>query len=294
MHRLKKIRLARTLWAGLFPLYIMEYLSIVPKMFEFIDINEYDETLYLMETKQIDGNFNSLADAFLLINKGIDLRLIMISDLSVGVDGVVSREEISTVEMLKGKRLGVSKHTYSHIFVNLVLAKHGISEESVYIKNIRGEFVPKALKEDIIDAGHSWGIHIDEAIKQGARLLITSLDYPGLLLDSLFVRLDAVDKYTSDWECFINAHEYALIWWMDNYIEGINAVSNRINIPSNEISGMLKGVSFINRIQAKELVMRDGVAPPNLYGASKIINNFFINQGIYKTPIDLDKVIWLL
>ena len=89
-----KFRIARTLWAGLFPLYWLEALDLLPADFEIVDVEEYDQTLELLAAGEIDGNFQSLADLLLMVGRGVDLRLLMASDLSVGVDGVVCRPEI--------------------------------------------------------------------------------------------------------------------------------------------------------------------------------------------------------
>lgn len=282
-----KFKIARTLWAGLFPLYIMEELNLIPDGFEIIDVEEYDETLLLLEQGKIDANFNSLADALLLISKGTDLKLIMPSDLTVGVDGLVSNKDYVEIAQLLGKKIGVSFFTYSHVLLNQIFKKYGFSENDFDLINMRGEYVPAMIKSGEISAGHTWGIHMQEAIQQGSKLLFTSEEFPGLLVDSLVVRKDALEGSLQKWREFINAHEFSVSFWQKNQDDAKKIICKRIGFSSEKIETMLDGVQFFTEQDNLTLFDINGKNPPNLFASGKIFNNFFMEKGILKSEIDL-------
>ena len=47
-----------------------------------------------------------------------------------------------------------------------------MTENEVVLVDLRGEHVPEALQRGEIDAGHTWGKHMDLACTQGARLAV--------------------------------------------------------------------------------------------------------------------------
>lgn len=282
-----KYKIARTLWAGLFPLYVMEELNLIPDGFEIIDVEEYDETLVLLEQGKIDANFNSLADALLLFSKGIDLKLIMPSDLTVGVDGLVSNKDYVEIAQLMGKKIGVSLFTYSHVLLNQIFKKYGYSEKDFELINVRGEYVPGMIKSGEISAGHTWGIHMQEAIQQGGNLLFTSKEFPGLLVDSLVVRKEALEESLEKWKKFINAHEFSVSFWQKNQGVAKEIICKRTGFSSEKIETMLDGVQFFTEQDNLMLFDINGKNPPNLFASGRIFINFFIEKGILKSKIDL-------
>lgn len=286
-----KFQIARTLWAGLFPLYWMEALNLVPPAFEIVDVAEYDQTLDLLAAGEIDGNFQSLADLLLMVGRGVDLRLLMASDLSSGVDGVVCRPGIATVQDLAGKRLGLSLLSYPHVLIQQVLAMHGMTEDEVILVDLRGERVPEALQRGEIDAGHTWGKHIDEARAQGAQLLFSSSVFPGLLVDCLVARPATVARVPDRWAEFIHAHERALAWGQANPAAGDAIVAERTGLTVAEVRAMLTGFTLYSTETARPLFARDATQPPALFASGRLLARFYQEKGLLRSEPALDAII---
>jgi NitT/TauT family transport system substrate-binding protein len=286
-----KYKIARTLWAGLFPLYIMEELNLIPDEFEFIDIDEYDETLDLLAAGKIDANFNSLADALLIYSKGVKVKLIMPSDITVGKDGLISGFCYNELIHLKGKKIGVSLLTYSHVLLNQIFSKLGYSEDDFILVNVRGENVLNAIKSGDISAGHTWGVHIQEAISQHCHLIFTSEEFPGLLVDSLVVRNDSLEGDQENWKKFINAHELAVSFWENNQEFSKEIICKKTGLMKSDVNSLLSGVHFIKNNEYDTFFDPSGIKPPNLYAAGKLLNDFFKNKGLFDTDIDLEQIL---
>jgi NitT/TauT family transport system substrate-binding protein len=286
-----RFRIARTLWAGLFPLHLVEALDLLPTEFEIVDVEEYDQTLELLAAGEIDGNFQSLADTLLMVGRGLDLRLLMPSDLSVGVDGVVCRPEIGSVKELSGKRLALSLLTYPHVLIRQILAAHDMVEDDVVLINLRGEHVPEALQRGEIDAGHTWGAHLELACSQGARLLFSSHDFPGLLVDCLVARPSTVALAPSSWVALIHAHDRALEWWQANQEAGFVIVAERSGVTPAEARSMMAGFTLYSTESARSLFDRTAEHPPALYASGRLLARFYQEKGLFNGEPDLDKII---
>lgn len=287
-----KFKIARTFWAGLFPLYIMEELNLIPDEFEIIDVDEYDETLDLLAEGKIDANFNSLADALLIYSKGVKVKLIMPSDITVGIDGLISDFHFKELTQLKGKKIGVSLLTYSHVLLYHIFRKFGVSEDDFILVNVRGENVLDEIKSGAISAGHTWGVHIQEAISQGYQLLLTSEEFPGLLVDSLVVRNDAFESYQKNWKKFIEAHEYALTYWEKNQEFCLELICKKTGLMKNEVRSLLNGVHFITKKENSFYFDPKGIKPPNFYASGKLLNEFFKEKGLFDLDVDLDQILY--
>ncbi|NPV75704.1 MAG: ABC transporter substrate-binding protein [Anaerolineae bacterium] len=287
----KPLRIARTLWAGLFPLYLMEKLNAIPEGFEILDLDEYDETLDWLASGKIDGNFNSLADTLFLVGRGASLKLIMPSDLSVGVDGFVSRPELSGVFGLVGKRIGISILTYPHVLILQILAKYHLSENDVELVPVRGEKVVEAVLGGEIDAGHTWGVHIEEATYQGLKLLFTSSEYPGLLVDSLVVHSKSLTEGMERWEAFVTAHDWTIEWWQKNPQKGVDLLAEITGFPPSKISSMMEGVTLYTRQTANPLFDKMADSPPALFASGRLFNRFFIEKGVLSDSVNLEEIL---
>jgi ABC-type nitrate/sulfonate/bicarbonate transport system substrate-binding protein len=284
-------RIARTLWAGLFPLYWIEALNLLPPDFTIVDVEEYDQTLDLLAAGEIDGNFQSLADLLLMVGRGVDLRLLMASDLSSGVDGVVCRPGITTVQDLAGKRLALSLLSYPHVLIQQILAMHGMTEADVVLVDLRGERVPDALQRGEIDAGHTWGVHIEQARQQGAQLLFSSNVFPGLLVDCLVARPETVARAPASWVAFIQAHDHALAWWRDNEEAGYRIVAERSALSIAEVRAMLTNFTLYTVESARPLFARDATQPPALYASGRLFSRFYQEKGLLSRAPDLEQII---
>lgn len=285
------LRVARTLWAGLFPLYWMEALGLLPAGFEIVDVAEYDQTLELLATGEIDGNFQSLADVLLMAGRGVELRLLMASDLSVGVDGVVCQPHIRTIQELAGKRLGLSLFSYPHVLIEQVLSTQGLTEADVELVDLRGERVPEALARGTIDAGHTWGTHIPEAIAQGAHLLFTSAAFPGLLVDCLVAPPATVAQNLDRWTALIHAHEQATAWGLEHPDEGLAVIAERSGLPLPTVHSMLEGFTLFTADTARPLFDRHAQQPPALFASGRLLTNFYLAKNLLTRAPDLDRIL---
>jgi NitT/TauT family transport system substrate-binding protein len=287
---MRTYRIARTLWAGLFPLYLMEKLSSIPNGFEIVDIDQYDETLIKLASGEIDANFNSLADALLLVAKGLDLKLIMPSDLSIGIDGFITRPEVGGIKNLVGKRIGLALLTYPHVLLQMILKKNNISINDVTLIDSRGEEIVEAVLTGKVDVGHTWGVYIDEAILRGLKVLFTSSEYPGLLVDSLVVRSEALDSDMERWKSLITAHDKVIEWWKEHPQEGNQLLSEITGLSVKKITKMVEGFTFFTRNTSEILFDKSIKTLPGLYASGKLFNHFFIENGVMSERVKLEEI----
>jgi NitT/TauT family transport system substrate-binding protein len=143
--------------------------------------------------KQLHGLVTTIDTATLYWKAETPFVAILGLDDSSGGDGIVVRKDknINSVKDLKGKQIGVNVGSVSHFFLDYLFQKEGMSDADVtLIKMAQGD-VPAAIAAARIDAGVTWEPSLSKAAKDAnVKILITSKDAPGLIVDVMILRKD--------------------------------------------------------------------------------------------------------
>jgi NitT/TauT family transport system substrate-binding protein len=102
---------------------------------------------------------------------------------------VVAQSDIKTILNLKGKKLGANLGGFSEVFVSEMLKTSKLTSDDVSLVKAEALEVPLGIKNNAIQAGHTWEPYLSEALKLGAHILFTSKQTPGLILDVVACRV---------------------------------------------------------------------------------------------------------
>ena len=154
-------------------------------------IEDIDANIQAFVDGKADAAFGLQSDAMLLAAKGLPVKIIYVVDYSNGGDVVLSQAGIRTIAELKGRKMGVDKlNGFNHVFIAELLRLNGLTEDDVEILPVKASDVPNALADGRIDAGQTWESYTSQALANGARLLATTADAPGIVTDVLMVKED--------------------------------------------------------------------------------------------------------
>jgi NitT/TauT family transport system substrate-binding protein len=222
-----------------------------------------------------DGIGLTLGDFMILSATNPDIQAVMVVDESTGADVVVAQSDIKTILNLKGKKLGANLGGFSEVFVTEMLKISKLTSEDVRLVKVDGLEVPQRLQNNAIQAGHTWEPHISEALKLGAKILFTSKQTPGLILDLVAFRGEAIRDRPEDIRAFVRGWFQALSYWEANIPEGNDLVSKALNIPSNTIS--FEGLDLTDFAENQKFFQSD--SPNYIYKTAKKYADFFIRAG---------------
>ena len=253
--------------------------------------DKYGANLDAFEKGQNDGALIVYADALSLIDKGIDAKVVYISDNSFTSDVIVGKPEFTSLKDLRGKNVGVSGiNSFSHLFLLKVLEKQGLNEGDVFVKDIDSQQVVSSIEKGEVVAGHTFGHGIAVAKEKNYSVLATAGDVPGIISDVLIFRTEFINNHPNEVKAIVKSlfegKEYQNLYPKETAQNYANIVGSTPEIISSGISE----VSFLNLEQnAKSMKKSDETS--SLYGSGKIIGDFFLERGqISKSP-DLDNII---
>ncbi len=114
-----------------------------------------------------DGIGLTLGDFMILSATNPDMQTVMVVDETNGADVVVAQPDIKTVADLKGKKLGANLGGFSEVFVTEMLKTANLTSDDVNFVKFDALEIPQRLKNNAIQAGHTWEPYLSEAIKLG-------------------------------------------------------------------------------------------------------------------------------
>ncbi|OYU42363.1 MAG: hypothetical protein CFE44_24420, partial [Burkholderiales bacterium PBB4] len=172
-----------------FPSYELMFLArelqmLDPKQIRLVELQANTDTLRALASGQLEAAALTLDEMMSARADGVDLRAVLVLDVSDGADVVVGRPGVS-LDHLRGKRIGVEDGAMGAIMLSALLATTQLTVHDV-IK------VPSTLERsveiyqkgrvDAIVTAEPWATQLQ---KLGATRLFDSKSIPGRIVDVL-------------------------------------------------------------------------------------------------------------
>lgn len=222
-----------------------------------------------------DGITSSLGNFIILSATNPDIQGAIVIDESIGADVVVAQSKIKTIADLKGKKLGANLGGFSELFVTEMLKPANLTSDDVNLVKLEALEIPQHLKNNTIQAGHTWEPHLSEAMKLGGNILFTSKQTPGLILDLIIFRGETIRDRPEDIRAFVQGWLQGSAYWEANVQEGNAIVSKVLKTPRNTIS--LEGINLTDLSENQKYFQSSN--PNSIYKTAKIYAEFFIRSG---------------
>jgi len=137
-------------------------------------------------------------------------------DESVGGDGVITDQKIKSVADLKGKTVAAELNIPARLLLQMALKEAGLSLRDLQIKDIATADTAAVFADESIAAVATYEPFMSQAIQNssraGAKELLTSKDYRGLIVDAIIARNDDLkanpQKYVKFLSCIYEAVDF--------------------------------------------------------------------------------------
>lgn len=276
-----KIRLGVPPRSSYMPIFLAVEKGIFKKNGLEIDLVLDEKVSELYSERKLDIICTGLTEPILFSSEGHSTQIIYRFSYSLANDVIIANPNIKNIEALYKKRVAFDGvNTSSHIFVQQLLSKKGISEGEYFAVNLPVNRVIEELEKGNIDAGHITGISLSDVTKKGWNIIGKSSDDPDLLSDTLSVDVLFIKNHPIEVKKIIASIVEAKDFYTTNQEESISILANRMNKKKEEINEELKGIRFLSlkeNIQA--LKNSTSQAPNSIYphGTSMVGD---INHGV--------------
>ncbi len=244
------LKVGMYLWSGNAPFYLADDAGIFSKHgieVELVSTDDNNERIKLWREDKLDVLNVTLDNALLLKKEMPDIKIFSVLNSSRGGDALIVHEPISTVQGLKGKRVGLEINSAGHFFLLYLLHKAGLSSADVQIVDMKAGEVGAAIIAASIDGGVLWEPWLSKAKElSNTKILADTEQYP-VLYDVLVVKgkvyKDKIGQLRQLYLAWLEALDYI----HQNREAAIRIISSCIGISETELSDSLSHIEFLSK-----------------------------------------------
>lgn len=258
--RAAPLRIAIDQFVGFAPSYV----AVEQKFFEKRGIKV--EPLPILDTAQRTSAFASgrveaicttLDSLLLAAAKGVDLVVVAAVDESRGADGILVSPSIRKPADLKGRTVGFQEAMPSQFLLLWYLMHNGLKPDDVRRVNMNADDAGAAFIAGKVDAAVTWEPWLSRAKEGGkGRLLVSTADLPGVLVDVLAVRRDLFTNRRDAVQALYGGWMDAIAFYQKSRDAALPIMSRNLKLPEDEVRRNAAGLRFADRAYNRDFFSR--------------------------------------
>lgn len=284
-----------TTWIGNTPLYIAQEKGFFKELGLNLDakvFNTVAEAFPAFSTGKLDGVAPVTSEAVTLAAKGIDYRIVLVMDTSVGADGILARNSVASIKDFKGKRIAVQQGGVGHFFLLQVLAEAGLSGDDITIVNTTPDAAAAAYQTGNVEIAYSYSPFLERAhaAQKDGRITYDSSKMPTAIADVYVFSTKFIEANPKAVEAFVGGILKGLDFLNTNPNEGLAIAAKRLNVTPEELAAQLKGIN-LPAAQTNTEMLSNPQSDLYLLKPMSALANFLKDQKQIQTIPELSKVL---
>ncbi len=187
-----KVRIGTQPWIGYGPWWIAKEKNLFEKYgleAELTDFVEDKEVNAAFASGNMEAANLATHTAIKLFSVGVDLKLVLLEDVSTTADAILADGDIKSISDLKGKQVAYEEGTTSDLLLNYALMKNGMTLEDINAVPMPASDAGTALMTGKVPVAVTYEPYISEALKENTKLkaLYKAEERPGLISDVLVI-----------------------------------------------------------------------------------------------------------
>lgn len=269
----EKIRILCPTWSGYAPVFVAQDLGYFKKLGIDVDMKFEDEranVMAAMDRKDIEVDMRTVGE---YQGKPRDAKtpgvIIGTIDQSLGGDGVIAPAEITSVEQLKGKTVASEPNIPGRLLLQMELKKKGMTLADLDVKQIATADTVAVFADPSISAVVSYQPNLSQALdkikQRKPHVLISSAQYPGIIVDAIIVRQDDLKANPEKYKKFMIGIYKAIDYFKSNKADFIKVAAPHFNLTPEEFAASIDGsLEYTGYTQSAGYFGKSG-APGSLY-----------------------------
>jgi NitT/TauT family transport system substrate-binding protein len=211
-------------------------------------------------------------------------------DLSLGGDGVVVDQSIKDPADLKGKLFTVEPNIPARLLMQLELKKAGLTLDDLEIRDIATADSIAVFSDTSVAAVATYEPYLSQMLKltarPGARLLVSSKDYPGIITDVIVARNDELTKNPEKYRKLLRGIYRAIDLYKKDPDKFIELAAPHFNLSPAEVKEILDtSLSYTTYEQTMEFMGPKG-GQGKLHEVFTTVMQLNLENGAAETKLD--------
>ena len=282
------LQIGLDLWGGYYPALLAEQLGYFRAEQVAVELSipeDTDQLLVDFAAGTLDGIGVATGDTINVIEANPDARIILFSDLSSGADMVLGMPPVETPEDLRGRAVGTNLGGFGEVLVRQMLDQHGVPPSAVKVVNVDASRVVERLVSGELAAVHTWEPYASRVRALGAKVLYTSREADGLVLDGFIFSGETLRAHPNAVRRFVKAWFRAVEHWQAHPDEDDALLTKRLSASQPAITRA--GIHLFTLDEERRL-FEPG---PTNHSARHVLQRFvdyFLSRGTISAAPDLD------
>lgn len=245
----KALSLGTAPWVGQVPLYIAQEKGFFTAEGLDLDLKIFSSGGDYMSAfvgGNLDGVSPVSSEALIMRSQGKDFKIVLIQDNSVGGDGILARDTISSIADFKGKEVAVDTSAVSYFFLLQVLKEAGLSKEDIKVINADAPSAAAAFEAGNVDIAVTYAPYLpetDRAVENG-RIIYDSSKMPTAIIDLYMFDTAFIESNPEAVQAFVNGVLKGTDFLQTNPDEALAIGAAELEVTPEELAGDLKGVKI--------------------------------------------------
>lgn len=230
-------------WPGYEILFMARDLGwLAQENLELVDAPNASSTIDALRAGQVQGAMLTLDEAILLCSEGMDLKIILLFDISIGANMVLLRPELKGVEQLHGKTIGYESTVSGELMLHEFLQYYQLEKNEVKVVHLTLDKHEQAWQNQELDALITVEPVANKIVKTGANVVFGSRQVPDMIFNVLVVTQQAINQHQGTLEQMLRIYFRALHHFRTNPMDASHRIAKRLDMKAEEILQLYYGV----------------------------------------------------
>lgn len=252
-----------TVGTNVWPGYEPAYIASERKLYGTADVQlrqfrSATEVLRAFRNGQIDVAALTLDEALLLRQTGIDIRIVMVADISAGADAVVVRPGIANLAGLAGQRIAVENSALGGYVLARTLELAGLRADQVAQRSMTVDEMTVAYEQGTIDAAVTFEPFRTRLLNLGAHELLNSKELPGEIIDVLVTRTSITTTHPQALQALVSGWLQAVALMQADNASVVAQVARRLKLTPEQVRDSYSGLYLPGLAEHHDLLAPDG------------------------------------
>lgn len=210
-------------------------------------------------------------------------------DESSGGDGVVVADGINSLKDLKGKKIAAEPGLPPNFVLLYLLHKNGLSLSDVKFQDMTTQNAATAFVAKSVDAAGLYEPYLStsKGQREGSKVVLSSADTPGMIVDLIFVRKEALDKRPGDVKKVIAGWRKAVKLIEQSPDSSNEIMAKAFNLPVADFKDIAGGVKWLD-VADNQKLFGSQEKPGPLYANFDLVGDVLRGHrpAVYKAKAD--------
>lgn len=269
-------------WVGQVPLYIAQEKGFFAEQgldFKLRNFGDSGGYLSAFLADQVDSLSLVNSEAVTVRSQGKDYKIVLIQDNSVGGDGILARDSITSIEDFKGQKVAVDTSGVSYFFLLQVLKEAGLTKDDITVVNTEPSAAAAAFQSGSVDIAVSYAPFVkqaDDAVEDG-RIIYDSSKMPTAIIDMYIFDSAYVEENPEAVQAFVNGIFKGLQFLQTNREEALTIGAAALEVSPEDVASDLEGVKLPDKATNIQMLAQPD---SDLYVAEplKELSDFLLNE----------------